>query len=102
MRSVHMCVLLLGMMLLPGCTGTMLTRSSSPMSLAASGSYDSFGGYPFQAVVVDWRIEERSGNAGDSHSVFLSLAVDLVVDTVLSPIDLVAWAFGCRKRGMVE
>ena len=102
MRSVHLSLVLLGVLLLPGCTGTMLTRTSSPMPMAATGSYDSFGGYPFQAVVVDYHIEERSGSAGDNYTVFVSLAVDLVVDTVLSPIDLIAWAFGCRKRGMAE
>ncbi len=102
MRPVSLCLILLGALLLSGCTGTMLTRTSSPMPMAASGSYDSFGGYPFQAVVVDYRIEERSGNAGDNYTIFVSLAIDLVIDTVLSPVDLVAWAFGCRKRGMVE
>ena len=95
-------MLLLSCALLGGCTGTMLTRSDAPMALAAKGRYSTFGGYPFQAVVVDYRIEERSGGEGDYYSVFASLAVDLAVDLVLSPIDLVAWAFGCRKRGMVQ
>jgi len=95
-------ILLLACTLLGGCTGTMLTRSSEPMPLAARGSYNTFGGYPFQAVVVDWRMEERSGGDGESVGVFASLAVDLVVDLVLSPIDLVAWAFGCEKRDMVR
>ena len=60
-----------------------------------------FGGYPFQAVVVDYQIEDRSHNDGNSYVVLASLAIDLVVDTVLLPVDLVAWAFGCHKRSMV-
>ena len=95
------CLLLLSTLLLSGCTGTMLTRSDEPMLHAESGSHDMFGGYPFQAVVADYHIEESGDNSGDSHVVFVSLAIDIVVDTVLSPIDLVAWAFGCHKRGMM-
>ena len=102
MRPARLCVLTLCVLLLPGCTGTRLTRTASPMPLAASGSFDSVGGYPFQAVVVDYRIEESGGNTGDNYTVFASLAVDLVIDTLLSPIDLVAWAFGCRKRGLAK
>lgn len=102
MRFLRLCLCALLLTGFSGCTGTMLTRSDDPMPQAESGSHDMFGGYPFQAVVVDYRIEESSGNAGDSHVVFVSLAIDLVVDTLLAPIDLVAWAFGCRKRGLVR
>ena len=94
-----LCLALLAV-LLCGCTGTMMTRTDSPMPGAARGSYSTFGGYPFKAVVVDYQLEERSNNGGDPHSAFLGLAVDIVVDLVLSPIDLVAWAFGCNKRGL--
>ena len=59
-----------------------------------------FGGYPFQAVVVDYQIEAASRNEGNSYVVLGSLIIDLVVDTVLLPIDLVAWAFGYHKRGL--
>lgn len=93
---------LLAAVLLSGCTGTMLTRTDAEMPLAATGSYDAVGGYPFQAVAVDYRLEERSGGEGDSYNVFLSLAVDLVVDVVLLPVDLVAWAFGCEKRDLAH
>ncbi len=89
-------------LILTGCTGTMMTRSSSPMEHADPAPHSMFGGYPFQAVVVDFQIEKASGNAGNTYEVFASLAVDLVLDTVLAPIDLVAWAFGCHKRSMVS
>ena len=84
-----------------GCAGTMMTRSHQPMDHAATGEHSMFGGYPFQAVVVDYRIEEQHLNEGNSYVVLGSLAIDLAVDTVLAPIDLVAWAFVCRKRSML-
>lgn len=84
-----------------GCAGTRMTRGSGPMDHASPGSHAMFGGYPFQAVVVDWRIEEQHLNEGNSYVVLGSLAIDLAVDLVLAPVDLVAWAFGYRKRPML-
>ncbi len=97
MRTI---VLLLMVLVLGGCTGTQLTRTSVPMDLAKPQDGCFFGGYPFQAVVVDYRIEADSSGEGNSYVILGSLAIDLVVDLVLSPIDLVAWAFGCEKRGL--
>lgn len=94
--------ILLCALLVSGCTGTMLTRSSEPMDHADPRPHSMFGGYPFQAIVVDYQIEAGTQSAGDSYSVFASLAVDLVVDTVLAPVDLIAWAFGCHKRSLIS
>ena len=85
---------------LTGCAGTMMTRSHEPMENASTAPHSMFGGYPFQAVVVDFQIESRSNNEGNIYEAFGSLATDLVVDTVLLPIDLVAWLFGCHKRSL--
>ncbi len=95
-------LLLACVVLLSGCTGTMLTRSSRPMDHADPAPHNMFGGYPFQAVVVDYQIESASQNDGNTYEVFAALAVDLVVDTVLLPIDLIAWAFGCHKRSLIS
>lgn len=95
------------MLLLTGCTGTMVTRGDRPMPHVTTAPHSLFGGYPFQAVVVDMQMEmqgvnddgEHGRGSGNPVGPILSLAVDLVVDLVLSPIDLVAWPFGCHKRG---
>jgi hypothetical protein len=88
------------LVLLSGCAGTMVSRSDAPSPYADSRRGSMFGGYPFQAVVVDYRIEQDNLNEGNSYIVLGSLAVDTVVDLVLCPIDLVAWAFGYHKRAM--
>lgn len=86
--------------LLTGCAGTRISRSDQTDPCVDPRPGSTFGGYPFQAVVVDWRVEERSSGEGDPVLAIGSLAVDAVVDLVLAPVDLVAWACGYHKRAM--
>ena len=86
------------LMILPGCIGTYGTRMlSDPVEKNASF----VGGYPFMAVAVDCSVIGGSstgcGNIFKS-ACFLSLPFDLVVDAVLSPIDLIMWPFGFRMN----
>jgi uncharacterized protein YceK len=78
--------------LLSGCvSGTHLTRVANPGHFA--------GKYPFEAVAVD--IASLSGDANPILDVgvwgLLSLPLDIVIDAVLSPADLILWPFGVEK-----
>lgn len=93
---------LLALALLSTSCGTVLTRTRG----------DVFGYYPYEALVADARLIgyglgfdiEIQGH-GDRMTAddgigggLISLPIDLVLDTIALPIDLVAWAFGCDKR----
>src|SRR5262245_10930256 len=90
---------------LSGC-GTLWTRCMNDTPVV--------GGYPFEAVVIDvWGIGDSLDRAFSAESrqdphahhdaefwmFLLSLPVDLALDAVLTPVDLVAWAFGATKGG---
>ena len=83
---------------LPAC-GTLVTRL---------GDGPVFGAYPFEAVVLDVGLvggafgaekNTQSRADGEAWMGLVSLPFDLVLDAVLTPVDLVAWAFGVRKGG---
>ena len=77
-----------------GACGTIATRGSVPV-----------GAYPFASVEFDVVLigalfdssVEKSTRDRDAGAGLLSLPVDLAIDAVLLPIDLVAWIFGARK-----
>ncbi len=75
---------------LSGC-GTLMSRGSGSI----------LGAYPFQAVATD--VAMMSGAYESDYEKWLMLGlvstpVDLVLDLVLSPIDLIAWGMGARKE----
>jgi len=88
--------------LLTGCIpGTRATRTSESLPNVSTDPHSFFGGHPFQAVVVDFQIELGGGNKnGHPLEPIVNLGLDLLIDLVLAPIDLVAWPFGCHKRGL--
>ncbi len=71
-----------------GCIGTMLSR----------GNHDFAGKYPLQAVACD--IQHVVNDKFDGLGILvvtgciISVPVDLAVDVVLMPVDLVLWPFG--------
>lgn len=82
--------------------GTLCTRPIEPV----------FGGAPFAAVA--WDVVALTKVLGPTHRLLdidwsgpwlfagglLSLPIDLAVDVVALPVDLVAWAFGHQKNGL--
>jgi uncharacterized protein YceK len=60
-----------------------------------------FGKYPYAAVVGDLKIVPTIGShhEGDFFGglALISIPLDFVIDTLLLPIDLVAWPFGFKK-----
>lgn len=92
----------LSLALLSTSCGTVLTRTRG----------DVFGYYPYEALVADAKLIGYSLGfdiaiegtlnrtpADDGLTAgLLSLPLDLVLDTIALPIDLVAWAFGGDKR----
>jgi len=74
--------------LVTGC-GTLVSRTG----------HTSFGAYPYQAVGTDVAViavekPEVKGLA------FISIPLDVVVDTVLLPPDLILWIAGHKKDGL--
>lgn len=105
--------LLLGLAALSsaGCMGTVTTRIDRDDGCPAMNPEPSgFGGWPYEAVWVDfgWGNGRIPYRADPSFSQSLadavmepyyrmSVPVDAVLDTVLLPVDVVAWCCGCRK-----
>jgi len=84
-----------------GCFGTGVTR--------IMGESDCAGAYPGQAVAFDVRAftsawEEGHAGEGVVMPVFaiFSLPVDIAVDVVLSPLDLILWPLGFEKTLLAE
>ena len=81
--------------LFTGCVGTPLTRR-------VDKNNDAYwcGKYPYKAVVEDARLMFDDGcKAGIiAPMAFLSLPVDIAVDTVMIPVDLFAWCLGKRRK----
>jgi len=77
-----------------GCVGTVFSRMpSSPME-------SPFGRYPGDAVVLDVKFMSEGDDKYHSALVgALSIIPDIIIDTVLLPIDLIAWPFGFKKNG---
>ncbi len=74
-----------------GCFGTMVTRGGDGGAFA--------GRYPFKAVASDVGMVINPGGSRDMNAfialiAFISIPVDLSVDAVLMPVDLVLWPFG--------
>lgn len=82
--------LLLTAILITGC-GTLLSRTGNT----------SFGAYPYQAVVGDAvlvAVEEPDVKA----LAFVSIPLDLVLDTLFLPPDLIYWVAGKKKDGLLS
>ena len=60
-----------------------------------SGGENSFGKYPYMAIAVDVKAMGSPAAAGWG---VLSIPLDLVIDTVLMPVDLVLWPLGYTKE----
>jgi hypothetical protein len=81
----------------PGC-GTAGTRVLCDRS---------FGAYPYQGVAIDFTLipasSDQPGHPTEEGincaTAILSIPLDLVVDTVLLPVDLVYWGQGKHKGG---
>jgi uncharacterized protein YceK len=79
-------LLLIG--LLPGC-GTMLSRTGNT----------SLGAYPYQAVGTD--VAVVAVEKPDLKVLALvSIPIDVVLDTLLLPPDLILWVVGRKKDGL--
>jgi len=76
-----------------GCLGTSYSRCSQ--------AADSFGKWPYQAVVTDCDATKYvvKGDLGMFAGLYgiVSLPMDFLCDTVLLPLDLFLWPFGFRK-----
>lgn len=73
-------------LLLTGC-GTICTRYP--------GGSDGVGARPYEAVVQDAVICKSVEGCAMG---ILSMPVDIALDTVLLPVDLIAWPYGCKKQ----
>ncbi len=72
-----------------GCVGTIFTR----------GTYDLCGRYPGAAVALDADFIIHPDGKHDTQVLgLLSIIPDLVIDTALLPIDLIAWPLGYRRQ----
>jgi uncharacterized protein YceK len=87
------------MLLLQSCIGTASTRFQN----------DSFvGAYPYSAVGTDLVLfGENLGKPAHLGGFIalpslISIPLDLVVDSILLPIDLITWPFGLRKTWASE
>ena len=86
MYIARLLVLVFCLVFISGCLGTISTRDKGNFA----------GGYPYQAVAFDgYCVAEARGNLAPGGLV--SMPLDLVVDTVLLPIDLLLWPFGFKK-----
>ena len=75
--------------MLSGCLGTFSSRDC-----------DVVGKYPGMAIAEDFRVMGTPGPYGTGWLAviaLISLPVDIVVDTVLLPVDLIAWPFGLKR-----
>ena len=87
-RTMRFLTLALCYIVCSGCAGTVFTRmTNSP-----------FGQYPGEAVYLDAKFIISPDLKHDSPLVgLLSIIPDLVIDTLLMPIDFVAWPFGYKR-----
>ena len=81
---------------MPGCLGTIGTRTGG----------DGVGKYPYMAVAADVAFpihyfnepNESWGSITAAAIVgIISIPLDFVIDTVLLPVDLIAWPLGGKK-----
>ena len=79
------------MFFLSGCAGTLVTRYWSH-----SGS--SVGAYPYQAVAYDFKEAHDDFDFNSVLVLLCFLPLDVTVDTILLPVDLIAWPFGKKKQ----
>ena len=81
-------------LLLSGCAGTIVTR------FGGSVNDPHFGAYPYQAPVIDLKLMGAGGKLGlfEFEVGILSLPLDIAIDTVFLPVDLIMWTFGCKKN----
>lgn len=82
--------LLLAAILISGC-GTLCSRTGKT----------SFGAYPYQAVGTDVAavaVEKPELKA----LAFVSIPLDLVLDTLFLPPDLILWVAGNKKDGLLS
>ena len=89
-------------------SGAMLASCGT---IYSRGGGEQFGRYPLQAVATDLYFisktfepeQEFMGLAANGRLFLLlglvSLPVDLVVDVVAAPLDVVAWILGAHKSG---
>ena len=97
LRKIFLLIIML--LFLQSCMGTAFTRFNE-------GSFA--GAYPYSAVAADVVIaKEAIGRPSDHGGGFatisiISIPLDLVLDTVLFPVDLVTWPFGYKKSWLTE
>ena len=82
-----------------GCAGTQFSRGYS--------GYDRFGKWPYQAVAIDCYAAKDTfkGCLGDDPTMYpvfgllglVSMPVDICLDTILLPCDLILWPLGYQK-----
>ena len=94
---IYRVLIIISCMCLSGCFGTFGTRTGNQC----------VGEYPYKAIVLNvGGITEYAGNNNGSGfgSNFLmiticvlSLPIDIAIDTVLLPVDLISWPFGMKK-----
>ncbi len=89
--------------MLSGCIGTFGTRTNN-----WGQGKKPIGSYPFKAVSEDLRMTYvlTDSDSGNDYSgihiigpiaLMFSLPLDLAIDIVLTPLDLIAWPFGWKK-----
>ncbi|HEY9049939.1 MAG TPA: YceK/YidQ family lipoprotein [Gammaproteobacteria bacterium] len=97
MNKTKLIFLALFTVFLSGCFGTYNTRIMDH-NQAKDTSWA--GKYPYQAVAldVDAAANPRHGGAIVTIISIISIPLDLVVDTILLPVDLIMWPLGFEKR----
>lgn len=81
---------------LNGCFGTYATRF---MANDRSKDTSWVGKYPYQSIASDFNTaaHPRHGGAVITMISIVSIPFDLVVDTILLPVDLILWPMGLKK-----
>lgn len=104
MKTLTFLLCFIMLLVFSGCMGTIFTRVQRP-----NPDKSWTGAYPFQAIALDCYGSYQMIQTGGSDKVspglgvtilLLSLPIDIVVDAVLLPVDLVAWPMGFEKNDL--
>ena len=99
LRVTSILIVLSSCLVMPGCLGTYLSRTGG----------NGCGKYPYLAIVYDVEVPlhvmdqpHESWGSKTAAVIFgiLSVPFDLALDTVLLPLDLIAWPLGGEKGFM--
>jgi uncharacterized protein YceK len=80
------------LILTSGCAGTLHSRFDRVQSTSSS----CFGKWPYQAVVTDFVVVKNKHPLAIVAAV--SFPIDIIIDTICLPLDLVLWPFGFEKN----